>query len=86
MLRFTPNSSTHPAMYVRKKALLSAQIEGGACAFDDILDPANSEPVKKDGFNVVSYVMATDFALESPRVAFALQIQHAAVPTFGLFA
>lgn len=57
---------------------------GRACAFDDILDPANSEPVKKDGFNVVSYVMATDFALESPRVAFALQLQHAAISALGL--
>lgn len=45
----------------------SAQIEGTQCTFDDILDPANSEPVKKDGFDVVSYVRATDFAVDRMR-------------------
>ena len=33
MLRFAPNASTYLAMYVRKKALLSAQIERGADYF-----------------------------------------------------
>lgn len=45
----------------------SAQIEGTQCTFDDVLDPANSEPVKKDGFDVVSYVRATDFAVDRMR-------------------
>ena len=63
MLRFVPNSSMYLAMYVRKEALLSAQIEGTQCTFDDILDPANAELVKKDVSDVVAYVRATDFAV-----------------------
>lgn len=64
MLRFVPNSSMYLAMYVRKEALLSAQIEGTQCTFDDILDPANTELAKKDVSDVVSYVRATDFAVD----------------------
>ena len=33
MLRFVPNASMYLAMYVRKEALLSAQIEGTQCTF-----------------------------------------------------
>lgn len=64
MLRFVPNSDMYLAMYVRKEALLSAQIEGTQCTFDDILDPGNVEIVKKDVSDVVSYVRATAFAVE----------------------
>lgn len=65
MLRFVPNSSMYLAMYVRKEALLSAQIEGSQCTFDDILDPANSDLVKKDVSDVVAYVRATDYAVQA---------------------
>ena len=64
MLRFAPNSSMYLAMYVRKEALLSAQIEGTQCTFDDILDPANAKLVTKDVADVVSYVRATNFAVD----------------------
>ncbi len=64
MLRFIPNSEMYLAMYVRKEALLSAQIEGTQCTFDDILDPANAELIKKDVSDVVAYVKATNYALE----------------------
>lgn len=63
MLRFVPNSNMYLAMYVRKEALLSAQIEGTQCTFDDLLNPANTELIKKDVSDVVSYVKATDFAV-----------------------
>ena len=42
MLRFAPNASTYLAMYVRKKALLSAQVKGTQCTFDDILNPQST--------------------------------------------
>lgn len=64
MLRFVPNSEMYLAMYVRKEALLSAQIEGTQCTFDDILNPANAELVKKDVADVVAYVRATAYAVE----------------------
>ena len=63
MLRFVPNSKMYLAMYVRKEALLSAQIEGTQCTFDDILDPSNTELVQKDVADVVAYVRATDYAV-----------------------
>ncbi len=64
MFRFVPNSEMYLAMYVRKEALLSAQIEGTQCTFDDILDPTNTELVKKDVADVVAYVRATAYAVE----------------------
>ena len=67
MLRFVPNPDMFLAMYVRKEALLSAQIEGTQCTFDDILDPSNAELVKQDVSDVVAYVRATAFAVERMR-------------------
>ena len=64
MFRFVPNSNMYLAMYVRKEALLSAQIEGTQCTFDDIFNPNNVELVKKDVSDVVAYIRATDFAVE----------------------
>lgn len=64
MLRFVPNAEMYLTMYVRKEALLSAQIEGTQCTFDDVLDPDNIELAKKDVAEVVSYVKATEFAIE----------------------
>lgn len=63
MLRFVPNAGMYLAMYVRKEALLSAQIEGTQCTFDDILDPENADLAKKDIADVVAYVRATEFAV-----------------------
>ncbi|AJC11375.1 filamentation induced by cAMP protein fic [Berryella intestinalis] len=64
MLRFVPNASMYLAMYVRKEALLSAQIEGTQCTFDDILDPENTELIKRNVADVVSYIKATEYAVE----------------------
>lgn len=64
MLRFVPNKEMYLTMYVRKEALLSAQIEGTQCTFDDVLDPDNAELAKQDVAEVVSYVRATEFAVE----------------------
>lgn len=51
-------------MYVRKETLLSAQIEGTQCTFDDILNPSNIELAKKDVSDVVAYVKATPYAVD----------------------
>lgn len=63
MLRFVPNASMYLAMYVRKEALLSAQIEGTQCTFDDILDPENVELAQRDVADVVNYIRATEYAV-----------------------
>lgn len=64
MMRFVPNAPMYLAMYVRKEALLSAQIEGTQCTFDDILNPENTELVQRDVADVISYVRATEYAVE----------------------
>ena len=64
MLRFVPNSSMYLAMYVRKEALLSAQIEGTQCTFDDILDPDRTELMGREVAEVIAYVRATERAVK----------------------
>ena len=63
MLRFVPNAQMYLTMYVRKEALLSAQIEGTQCTFDDILNPENADLVKRDVADVVCYVKAMEYAV-----------------------
>lgn len=67
MLRFVPNADMYLAMYVRKEALLSAQIEGTQCTFDDILDPSNEDLLEKDVADVVAYVRASEYAVKRMR-------------------
>lgn len=64
MLRFVPNSDMYLTMYVRKEALLSSQIEGTQCTFDDVLDPNAGELLHKDVSDVINYVCATDYAVK----------------------
>lgn len=64
MLRFIPNAAMYLAMYVRKEALLSAQIEGTQCTFDDILNPDNTHLVERDVSDVIAYVRATEYAVK----------------------
>lgn len=63
MMRYVPNASMYLAMYVRKEALLSAQIEGTQCTFDDVLDPGNKDLMHKDVADVIHYVDATEYAV-----------------------
>lgn len=63
MARFVPNADMYLTMYVRKEALLSAQIEGTQCTFDDIFDPGNDVSVHRDVAEVVSYVNALNYAV-----------------------
>lgn len=64
MARFVPNAEMYLTMYVRKEALLSAQIEGTQCTFDDVLDPDNQDLAHQDVSEVVSYVNALSYAVE----------------------
>ena len=63
MLRFVPNAPMYLAMYVRKEALLSAQIEGTQCTFEDILNPDNTALIHRDVVDVVNYVKAIEYAV-----------------------
>ena len=63
MSRFVPNANMYLAMYVRKEALLSAQIEGTQCTFDDVLDPSVDAAFQGDVADVINYVGASELAV-----------------------
>ena len=62
--RHIPNIDLFIAMYVRKEALLSSQIEGTQATMDDILDPALSENTNQNIQDVVNYIKASQYAKE----------------------
>lgn len=64
MARFVPNIEMYLAMYVRKEALLSSQIEGTQCTFDDVLDPALEANASRDLTDVLNYTKASGYAVE----------------------
>lgn len=64
MLYFVPNADMYLTMYVRKEALLSSQIEGTQCTFDDLLSPSQTKLHHKDVADVVNYVRAVDRGVE----------------------
>ena len=64
MLYFVPNADMYLTMYVRKEALLSSQIEGTQCTFDDLLSPSQTRLHHKDVADVVNYVRAVDRGVE----------------------
>lgn len=64
MLYFVPNADMYLTMYVRKEALLSSQIEGTQCTFDDLLSPSQTQLHHKDVADVVKYVRAVDRGVE----------------------
>ena len=64
MARFVPNVGMYLTMYVRKEALLSSQIEGTQCTFDDVLDPTLDVNASRDLTDVVNYVAATNRAMQ----------------------
>ena len=75
MSRFVPNADMYLAMYVRKEALLSSQIEGTQCTFDDMLDPSNSSAFARDVVDVVNYVSAAELAVsEMDRVPLCMRL------------
>lgn len=62
-----PDVSLFMAMYVRKEALISSQIEGTQCTIDDMLDPDAESNAGLDVADVLSYVAAVRFAVERRR-------------------
>ena len=61
---YIPNVNLFIAMYVRKEALLSSQIEGTQVTLEDILDPMVEENTNRDVAEVVNYIMATEYAVK----------------------
>ena len=59
-----PNVKLFVAMYVRKEALMSSQIEGTQATLEDVLDPTIDGNVNHDVEDVVNYVRAIDAAIE----------------------
>lgn len=64
MSRFVPNADMYLTMYVRKEALLSAQIEGTQCTFDDVFDPSVNSALSADVADVINYVGASELAVQ----------------------
>lgn len=58
-----PNIELFQAMYIRKEALVSSQIEGTQCTLDDVLDPNAENNVNGDVSDVINYIKATEYAL-----------------------
>jgi Fic family protein len=61
-----PNPDLFVAMYVKKEAVLSSQIEGTQASFVDILeeDDVNYESMEKNVEEVVNYVNAMNYGIE----------------------
>ena len=59
-----PNMELFVAMYIRKEALVSSQIEGTQCTLDDVLDPNIEANVNGDVSDVINYIKATEFAIK----------------------
>lgn len=65
MCRVLPNPDLFVAMYVRKEAVLSSQIEGTQSSLEDVLEfEAGSPPRVNDVGEVVNYVRAMNYGLE----------------------
>lgn len=63
MARYVPSVGMYLTMYVRKEALLSSQIEGTQCTFDDVLDPMIDINASRDLSDVINYVNASEHAV-----------------------
>ncbi len=59
-----PNPDLFVAMYIRKEAVLSSQIEGTRATLIDILDYETTGEMAKDVDKVVNYVRAMNKGLE----------------------
>ncbi len=64
LARHIPNIKLFISMYVRKEALLSAQIEGTQATLEDVLDPLAKQNVHGDVTDVINYIKATEYALD----------------------
>ncbi len=58
-----PNVSMFVAMYVRKEALMSSQIEGTQATLEDVLDPKLDTNINRDVADVINYIKATEYSI-----------------------
>lgn len=65
--RHIPNLNMFLAMYIRKEALFSSQIEGTQATLDDILDPMLDENWNRDVQEAIDNVNAVQYALDQLR-------------------
>ena len=59
-----PNMDLFVAMYIRKEALVSSQIEGTQCTLDDVLDPNIETNINGAVSDVINYIKATEYAID----------------------
>ena len=59
-----PNIDLFIAMYVRKEALLSSQIEGTQCTLLDVLNPNIDTNISLDVLDVINYLKAIDYSIK----------------------
>jgi Fic family protein len=59
-----PNVNMFIAMYVRKEALMSSQIEGTQATLEDVLNPLAEENTNLNVADVINYIKATEFAIK----------------------
>ncbi len=59
-----PNVDLFVAMYIRKEALLSSQIEGNQTTLEDILDPEIDKNINMDVTEVLNYIKASKYGVE----------------------
>jgi Fic family protein len=65
MCRVLPNPDLFVAMYIRKEAVLSSQIEGTQSSLEDVLEfEAGNPPRVNDVNEVVNYIKAMNYGLE----------------------
>lgn len=55
-----PNKDLFLAMYIRKEALVSSQIEGTQCTLEDSFDPNNEKNTNADISEVINYIKAVE--------------------------
>lgn len=60
----TPNKILFIAMYIRKEALISSQIEGTQATLEDILDPLIEKNINQNVEEVINYINAANFAIK----------------------
>ena len=59
-----PDVDLFVAMYVRKEALMSSQIEGTQATLEDVLDPTIDSNVNLDVGEVINYVKAINYSID----------------------
>ena len=85
-----PNMGLFVAMYVRKEALMSSQIEGTQATLEDVLDPLIESNTNMDIAEVINYIKATEYGVKRletlPLCNRLIKETHSILMENGLFA